>query len=111
MQVSDNKIVSLRYVMKDQRGEELENTLDGIPVKYLHGSGGIMQELQSGLAGMKASEKRSISINIDTGNNSQDKFYFDVVIDQIRDATKEEISKGHPIETVDETDCGPNCIC
>lgn len=102
MEITNNTIVSLRYIMKNSEGEELENTLNGPVVQYLHGAGKIMPELEGALAGLKTGEKRNISINI------PDIFHFDVEIADVRIATPNEIQSGIPQK---ESDCGPGCRC
>ena len=41
MQIEKNNIVSIRYVMKNSKGDVLENTMNLDPVSYLHGSSAI----------------------------------------------------------------------
>jgi len=86
MEVANKTIVSLRYIMKNKRGEELDNIMDGSPVKYLHSAGKILPQLELCLEGMKAGERKSFSFS-DQSNASQE-FYFDVIIDEVRMATE-----------------------
>ena len=110
MEIADKMIVSLRYVMKNNKGEELENIMGGLPVSYLHGSGNILPALEAGLAGLKTGEKKSLSISGEMeqsvpGND----FHFDVIIDEVRMATENEIQKGKPIWENEKNECGPGC--
>lgn len=102
MQVEEKTVVSLRYIMKDKEGEEIENTLNGAPVQYVHGAGKILPELEEALAGMKTGDKRSISIQI------PETFHFDIEIAEVRIATANEIQTGSPQK---ENECGPECCC
>ena len=102
MQITEKTIVSLRYIMKTSDGEEIENTIAGPSVKYLHGSGKILPQLEASLAGLKAGDKKSIILEF------PDRFHFDVEIDDVIMATPEEIKSGTP-NTV--SNCGPDCRC
>lgn len=102
MEVAEKMVVSLRYVMKNTEGEEIENTMTGSPIHYVHGAGKILPQLEILLEGLKAGDKKSLSIDL------PETFYFDIEIDQIRIATPEEIEAGSPIL---RNDCGPDCCC
>lgn len=102
MQVAEKTVVSLRYIMKNKEGEEIENTLNGSPVQYVHGTGKILAELEGALEGMKAGDRRSISIR------TPEIFHFDVEISEVRVATANEIQTGSPHK---ENECGPGCCC
>jgi len=87
--------------MKNNQGEEIENTMAGPSATYLHGSGNILPELEESLAGLKAGDKKSVTIQI------PDVFSFDIEIDDVRIATADEIQSGKPARE----NCGPNCCC
>ncbi len=102
MEIRENMVVSLRYSMKNSEGEEIENTLAGPAVQYIHGLGKIMPQLESQLEGLKAGDKKSFALRL------PDSFQFKVAIDNIRVATSEEIMAGLPIAL---NGCGPGCSC
>lgn len=80
MQIANNTLVSIRYSMKNSRGEVLENILEGAPVSYLHGTGHILPSLEANLAGLEAGDKKSIFITKDPGYpDIDDDFYFEVI--------------------------------
>jgi len=54
------------------------------------------------LAGLKAGDKKSITIQI------PETFCFDIEIDDVRVATEDEILSGKPGK---ENGCGPGCCC
>src|SRR4051794_33102031 len=95
--VADNSIVSIRYIMKNGSGEVLENTMPGNPVNYLHGSSGIQPLLQAQLAGLKAGDKKTLHLPAESGLTSED-FIFEVIVDDVRLASKEEIMLGYPVK-------------
>ncbi len=111
MQVADKTVVALRYCMKNSKGDVLEDILNARPVEYLHGSGNILPELEKSLVGLTPGDERSLSISGQTGLQVESAFYFDVVIDNVREATEEEIKKGKPVLPNSKEECGPGCCC
>lgn len=102
MEVTEKKVVSLRYIMKNCEDEEIENTFAGPPVQYVQGAGKILPELETQLNGLKKGDKKSITLEL------TDTFHFEVEIDDIRMATTEEIVAGKPLTI---NDCDPGCAC
>ena len=102
MEIAQKTVVSLRYIMKNSEGEEIENTFAGPAVQYVHGAGKILPELETQLNGLKKGDKKSITLEL------PDTFHFEVEIDDIRVATIEEIAAGKPLTI---NDCGPGCNC
>ena len=101
MIVSENKVVSLRYTMKNSIGNVIEDVMDRSPIQYIHGTGKIIPALESAIEGMKAGQKKVFSIS-DPGLSEN--LHFDLIIDEVREATPEEIQNGKPT-------CGPDCCC
>lgn len=110
LQVEKERIVSLRYTMKDDKGNLLEDLMDKEPVEFLYGTGRILPELESHLTGLKQGDNTSLSFALDFGS-SRTLFHFDVVIDQVRSATESELANGQPEQTKASEDCGPDCRC
>ncbi|HKO81656.1 MAG TPA: FKBP-type peptidyl-prolyl cis-trans isomerase [Chitinophagaceae bacterium] len=102
MEIAEKMVVSLRYILKNSEGEEVENTITGSPVQYVHGAGKILPQLEILLKGLKAGDKKSVTVEL------PDIFHFNIEIDEIRMATTEEIEAGVPIT---RDDCGPGCCC
>jgi FKBP-type peptidyl-prolyl cis-trans isomerase 2 len=111
MEVGHQTVVTLRYTMKNESGEVLENIMTTTGVEYLHGAGSIIPELEKGLEGMHEGETRSMTIRANSGNHSSPVFYFDVVVDKVRPANETELSAGKPNKEMVEKDCGPGCCC
>ena len=109
MQIKDKAIVSLRYVMKNTSGEILDNTMDKKPVQYLHGSGKILPSLESLLYGLKAGDKKSIRLKANE-ISANDDVTFDVIIDAVRFASKQEMELGQPAGPHNFS-CDPECNC
>ena len=109
MQVANDMVVSIRYIMKNSRGNILENTMDGLPVSYLHGASGILALLQVQLEGLKTGDKKLVYLSSATGLVNDD-FIFDVTIDEVRMASKEEILLGYPVK-LPVIKCEADCDC
>jgi FKBP-type peptidyl-prolyl cis-trans isomerase SlyD len=67
MEVAANCVVSIRYIMKNDRDEILENTLQGEPTTYLHGGAGILKILQQQLEGLTPGAKKMVLLPGETG--------------------------------------------
>ena len=87
--------------MKNSSGDVIEDTMERTPIQYLHGAGKIIPALETAIEGMKAGQKKAFSIS-DPGLSEN--LHFDLVIDEVREATIEEIQNGKPA-------CGPGCRC
>jgi len=111
MKITNNAIVSIRYKMHNSKGEVLEDMLDGSPVEYMHGRGNILPQLENDLLGLTNGDKKRIMISKNAGfAGVDDDFYFDVVVDAVREATMEEITTGYPHKDKVQA-CGPGCNC
>ena len=102
MQIAKQTVVSLRYIMKNSEGHEIENTIAGPAILYVHGAGKILPQLEILLEGLKAGDKKSLTVDL------PGTFHFDIEIDQVRMATAEEVEAGTPLV---RNDCGPDCCC
>jgi FKBP-type peptidyl-prolyl cis-trans isomerase 2 len=109
MVVEKNTVVVFRYLMKNSKGEVIENTLEGAPGYYLHGSDGIHPSLQSQFEGLKAGDTKIIYLK-NENDLLNDDFTFEIIIDKLRPASEEEVMLGHPV-AIDNLSCGPGCNC
>ncbi len=109
MKVIENTVVYFRYTMKNARGEVMEDTMAGAPKCYLHGASGIQLSLQRQFEGLKEGDTRVIYLKKEIGTTGED-FTFNVIIDKIRPALKEEQILGYPV-TEDRSICDSDCIC
>ena len=90
--IRENKIVRIRYTMKNGRGEVLENK----SITYLHGSSAISAILQSQLQGLRPGEQKRVFLKKGQ-EEADDDFTFDIIVDAIREATSEEQKRGAPV--------------
>ena len=110
--VSENTVVAIRFSMTNSRGEILENIMEGPSIHYLHGSGHILPALEAQLIGLIAGDQKKIFISKDHGYEGvDDDFIVEVVIDDVRQATQEELLKGISARDNPGESCGPDCIC
>lgn len=109
MQVAKNSVVSIRYVMKNSAEEIIENTMNGMPVSYLHGSTGILPLLQLQLEGLKAGDKKMVCLPAAPGLTNED-FSFDVIVDTVRIALEQELLLGYPVNNATQK-CEADCAC
>lgn len=111
MRVAEKTVVALRYCMKNSNGEVMENILNAAPVEYLHGGGNIMPALETSLAGLMAGAVKKVTISGENDSQLKGSYHFDVIIDNVRPATEEEIAMGKPAQPKKENECGPGCCC
>lgn len=109
MQIAINRVVAIRYTMKNSDGEVLEDIMNGDPVNYLHGSAGILQLLQGQLEGLKQGNKKTVKLLATSGLTTED-FTFEVIVDAVRDASNEELLLGYPV-TLTVEKCEEGCVC
>lgn len=109
MQVAKNTVVSIRYVMRNSKGEILEDTLKAAPTNYLHGSDGIQHLLQVQLEGLEAGASKLVYLFKESGLTDDD-FTFEVIIDDVRQALPEELVLGYPV-IINTTVCDDDCEC
>jgi len=110
MRVQEQCVVSLRYCMLNSKGEVLENLMNGPPITYLHGEGKILSGLEAQLTGLAAGENKHICISSVDYVGLDDDLQLEVIIDDIRVATTEELINGTS-QPINELTCGDDCAC
>jgi FKBP-type peptidyl-prolyl cis-trans isomerase SlyD len=96
--------------MKNSKGEILEDIMESEPMTYLHGSGRMLHALEENLEGLKAGDEKIFLISKEHGYDVDDSFSFEVVIEEVRPATEEELKVGQILQTYKE-ECGQDCNC
>ena len=109
MVVKKNIVVVFRYIMKNNKGQVIENTMEGSPKCYLHGASWIKPSLQLQFEGLKVGDAKVIYLKNESGLSDED-FTFDIVINKLRPALEEELMLGYPV-TIDDLICNEDCIC
>jgi FKBP-type peptidyl-prolyl cis-trans isomerase SlyD len=62
MKISDNKVVQIHYVLKDEDGKELESSYGQEPLAYLHGKNNMLVGVEKALTDKAAGDKFSITL-------------------------------------------------
>jgi FKBP-type peptidyl-prolyl cis-trans isomerase 2 len=109
MTVAKNCVVSMRYIMTNCEGTVLENTMNSLPVSYLHGAQGILLLLQEQLEGLKAGDQKRVYLTAAPGLTSAD-FVFEVITDRVRVGLDEEVLLGYPVQANVQA-CEADCDC
>ena len=65
--IKKNKVVSMTYCLKDEKGEELDRADKDKPLEYLHGSGNIVPGLENALDGLKVGDKKEVTVKPEEG--------------------------------------------
>ena len=94
--------------MKNSKDEVLEDNTKAEPIKYVHESGSIVSTLESSLSGLRAGQRKFVVISDERLRGT---FYFDIIVDDVRAATREEIEAGKPLQNEQNKECGPECCC
>ncbi len=97
--------------MKNDQGLVLEDHMDGKPVEYVHGSGRILPALENSLEGMEAGGCSTLTLTPESNPGLGENFHFNIIIDQVREASPFEIQCGEPLPAVSEPECGAGCNC
>ena len=78
MQIARNKVVSIRYTLRDERGDVL-GAAGGASLSYLHGKGNIIPGLEQALAGKSAGDKVDVTVAPDQGYGARDERLVQIV--------------------------------
>ncbi len=106
--VAPDRVISLRYIMRNRHHELLENRMNGEPAVFLQGGNAILPGLQAQLEGMRTGEQKQVLLRLD-GDSPEPDYFFEVEIVSVRAASTAELTLGYPLPV--EPDCGPDCEC
>lgn len=62
MKITDKSVVQFHYVLKDEAGDELENSYAGEPLAYLHGYKNMLVGVENALTGKETGDKFSVTL-------------------------------------------------
>jgi FKBP-type peptidyl-prolyl cis-trans isomerase SlyD len=111
IRVGPDRILSIRYLMKNSREEVLVNRLQQEPVTFTFGSGDILPGLEAPLTGLKIGEQKSFWLSPDSTPGLDQPLYFEVIIDDIRWASEGEPKNVKSSALNSINDCQPDCGC
>ena len=109
--ITDGMMVSLRYCIKNQRSDIIEDILALPPVSYLHGSAGIHESLQKAVTGMRPGDNHNIILKATEITELQEDIDIQVIVDAVREASLEEMQKGNQAFKTGNLFCGDECSC
>lgn len=72
MQIGQDKVVMLHYVLRNDAGEVLDKSDADEPLAYLHGNGNIIPGLEEALAGKSAGDKLTVAVPAEKGYGPHD---------------------------------------
>ena len=72
MQIGQDRVVMLRYVLRNDAGDVLDQSGDGEPLAYIHGNGNIIPGLEEALTGRVAGDKLSVAVPADKAYGAHD---------------------------------------
>ncbi len=67
MQIGKNKVVSIHYTLRDNKGNILDSSDGGAPLTYIQGIGNLIPGMEEGLEGRKQGEKLDINVSPEKG--------------------------------------------
>ena len=72
MQIGSDKVVSIEYTLKDDKGEVLDSSTGGEPLAYLHGRGNLISGLERALEGKSVGDKIEVTLTPEDGYGVRD---------------------------------------
>lgn len=95
--VATDSVVTVSYVMFDQRGEAVDEATKAEPLTYVHGYAQILPGLEKNLEGMKPGEKKSFEVDAaDAFGDRDDEAVFEV--DKAEFPERDKIEAGDEFE-------------
>ena len=79
MQIRKNAVVSMDYTLTNAQGRVLDQSEEGEPLTYIHGSGGIIPGLEQALEGKSAGDKMKVTVQPKEGYGERDESLVTVV--------------------------------
>ena len=67
MQISNNKVVSIQYTLKNSEGIVIDQSSNGSPLNYLHGHKNIIPGLEKGLVGKTVDDQCQVTVAPEDG--------------------------------------------
>lgn len=107
MKVSKEAVVGFEYVLKDERGEILDQSGEGQPLYYIQGAGNIVPGLENAMEGRSAGDSFQVKVEPAEGYGERDE---ELVMTEPRKnfANIPELTVGMELEA--ETDAGPQVM-
>jgi len=97
--VGRDKVVSIEYTLRDDKGEMLDSSEGGDPLVYLHGHGNIVPGLESALEGKPEGHAAKVVVPPEQGYGETDP---ELVFTEPRSSFDFEVEVGQMLEAKDE---------
>ena len=91
MKIASNKVATLHYTLKDDKGALIESSVGNEPPTYIHGIGNLIPGLESKLEGKKAGDKLSVVVPAEDAYGERD----DEMIEEVE---RSEFDEGEELE-------------
>ena len=72
MTISNDKVVSMHYTLKNTQGEVIDSSAGGDPLAYLHGHGNIIPGLENALTGKSVGDVLDVAVKPEEGYGVRD---------------------------------------
>lgn len=92
MKIASNKVATLHYTLKDDKGALIESSLgSGEPLSYIHGIGNLIPGLESQLEGKQVGDKLSVVVPAEDAYGERDE-------ELIEEVERSEFDDGEELE-------------
>lgn len=72
MKIASNKVATLHYTLKDDKGALIESSVGSEPLTYIHGIGNLIPGLESQLEGKTAGDKIAVTVKAEDAYGDRD---------------------------------------
>ncbi len=106
MKVADNKMIALRYSIKNANGNVMADIMNDRPFRYMFSSGGILPALEQNIHNMEPGEQKSFVLLKAEQPGLFEDLYVDVIIDEVSEYIPEKA-----VITTIASCSGDDCCC
>ena len=100
MQITRKMVVTIEYVLKDEKGEIIDSSEKSGKLTYLHGFKNIVQGLEEVLEGKKVGDSFSVSVPPEKGYGPRDEnMVFTLPLDNFKNDENSKVEPGMEFET------------
>jgi FKBP-type peptidyl-prolyl cis-trans isomerase SlyD len=91
MKIASNKVATLHYTLKDDKGALIETSVGNEPLTYIHGIGNLIPGLEEKLEGKQVGDKLSVHVKAEDAYGERDE-------ELIEEVEKAEFDSGEDLE-------------
>ena len=105
MQISENKVVTIDYTLKDDAGNVIDSSQGGPGLAYLHGASNIIPGLENALTGKNQGDSVNVSVQPEEAYGQRDDSMIQTVPSDMFEGTEVQVGaqyqamtpEGHPL--------------